>query len=162
MTDFYFRGVALFAMARRTGKGRYARQGKRHLNRIRSWYNKGCPNVTHLERLLQAELWAYRGNKLAAKNDYETAFVLASRGGFIHDAAFVNERYGEFLLDEMDDNDNGVFKLKEAVKLYEEWGSHAKAKQLTQKYGCLWSHLPSVLTVPASLDEPQDDDELSS
>lgn len=108
--------------------------------------------MTHFQRLLEAELWAYKGKHYLAKNDYEAGTVLAARGGFIHDAALANERYAEFLLDEMDDKESAVYKLKEAIKLYSEWGAHAKAEQLSRKYDCFLSHPPTVLTLPLSGD----------
>lgn len=132
--DYCYRGVSLFALARKTGKRRYLRLAKKCLSRIKGWCQQGCINAMHFERLLQAELSVCKGKKEAAKNYFELASVLASRGGFIQDYAFVNERFGEFLLNDMNDSENATFVLKEAVKLFDEWGAHAKADQLRRKH----------------------------
>jgi hypothetical protein len=147
IVDFYYRGVSLFAMARKTGKYKYSRQARNCLRRIKTWAEKGCPNVTHFEKFLEGELAAFKGNKFVAKNHFEAASVLAARYGFIQDAAFANERLGEFLLEDLDDEENSVYKLKEAIKLYDEWGAHAKAQQVRQKYEGILNRPPSSISV---------------
>ena len=47
------------------------------------------------------------------------------------DAALGHERYAEYLLlEEVNDPDEGLFHLKKALSLYEEWGAHAKVDLL--------------------------------
>lgn len=144
--DCFYRGLSLFHMARKTRKRHFVRHGKKCLARIRRWSEGGCPNVAHFEHLLQAELAAYKGNKFHARNEFEASCVLAARNGFIQDAAFANERYGEFLFEEMDDKASAVAIMRESIKLYDEWGAKAKVEQVLCKYGSLWSVTPAELT----------------
>ena len=65
--------------------------------------------------------------------------MLAGRGGFVQDAALANERYGEFLLEDMYDREEAAFRFQEAIKLYLEWEARAKAELLSDKYEYLWS-----------------------
>jgi len=138
-------------MAQKTGKHKYSKCAKNALKLLKSWTEKGNPNVTHCESLLEAEFWAMRGRKYVAKKHYNIAIVVSARGGFIHCAALANERYGEFLFNDMKDREEAGFKLKEAANLYREWGAHAKADQVSAKYGYLWdssSQYPSGILVP--------------
>ena len=103
---------------------------------------KGNPNVGHCKSLLEAELAALNGRKHLAKKHYEVAAMLAGRGGFVRDAALANERYGEFLLEDLPDQEEAAFRFQEAIKLYLEWEAQAKAELLSAKYGYLWSPPP--------------------
>jgi hypothetical protein len=145
--DNFMRGISLFHMARSTKKAKYKKHAKLVLAKVRKWVEKGNPNVVHHEALLEAEMAALRGKKYNARKQYEIATVLASRQGFIHDAAMANERYGEFLLNDMLDREEAAYRLEEAVKLYKEWGAHAKADILLEKYADLWPKPSQVVTM---------------
>jgi predicted ATPase len=140
--DMFLKGISLFAMARKTRERKYTNLAKKSLASIKDWEEKGNPNVRHCESLLEAELAALNGRKHVAKKHYEVAAKWAGRGGFVRDAALVNERYGEFLLEDMSDQEEAAFRFQEAIKLYLEWEARAKAKLLFAKYGYLWSSLP--------------------
>ena len=108
---------------------------QKFLKAISSWVQQGNPNMKHWESLVTAECEVLRGGKtFQAKKHYESAIALASRFGFNQDAAFACERYGEFLLREMDDKENGVFQLQQAVLRYSEWGAYGKVDVMNKKY----------------------------
>ena len=146
MTDMFLKGISLFAMARKTRKRKYTNLAKKSLASIKDWAEKGNPNVKHCESLLEAELAALNGRKHVAKKHYEVAAILAGRGGFVRDAALANERYGEFLLEDMCDREDAAFRFQEAIKLYLEWEARAKAELLSAKYGYLWSTPPKEIS----------------
>jgi hypothetical protein len=64
--------------------------------------------------------------------------VMAARGGFVHDAALANERYGEFLLHDMSDKREALFRFEEAIKFYSDWGASKKVELLREQYSDLW------------------------
>ena len=138
-------------MARKTAKRRYAVHARKCLDKIRSWMEKGNPNVIHYESLLEAENWALKGKTFVAKKHYLSATVLATRGGFIQDAAMANERFGEFLLEDMGEPEEAAYQFKQAAKLYEEWGAQAKADEIVRNHGHLWSLQPSEVVIKGSV-----------
>ena len=145
-TDNFMRGIALFQMARETKKVEYKKHARLVLKQICKWVEKGNPNVVHHKALLEAEMAALLGKKDKARKQYENATMTASRRGFIQDAAMANERYGEFLLNDTLDREEAAYRLENAVKLYKEWGAHAKVDSLRDKYAALWP-LPSVISL---------------
>jgi hypothetical protein len=126
-------------MARKTRKRKYTNLAKKCLASIKDWAEKGNPNALHCKLLLEAELAALNGRRRVAKKHYEMAAMVAGRGGFVRDAALVNERYGEFQLEDKSDREEAAFRFQEAIKLYLEWEARAKAELLSAKYGYLWS-----------------------
>ena len=126
-------GVSLFAAARQTKNSRYKKAGMRVLTTVKRWVEKGNPNARHIEALLEAEkLAAWNGSVHVAKKNFEVAIALASRGGFIQDAAFAYERYGDFLMEHSEED--AAFHIGEAIRLYREWGAGAKVAYLEAKY----------------------------
>eukprot|EP00977_Amphora_coffeiformis_P020355 scaffold8152_cov195-Amphora_coffeaeformis.AAC.2 len=134
MTDYCLKGVSCFAMARRTGKKKYAKLGMLCRTRIKRWLDAGNPNVTRYDSLLEAEYMAYKGQNFAAIKHYEIALLLAARGGFQQDAAFASERLGDFQTEVMKDVEEGRYRIGEAIKYWGGWGAMAKVEHLEQKY----------------------------
>ena len=134
----FYKGISYFAMARKTKKGKYKRAARKAAATVKKWWKKGCPNLHHLDSFLDAELAAMTGRKQLAKKLFQQAIVMAARGGSIHYAALANERYGEFLLYEMDDKEEATFRLEEAIKYYLDWGAYAKSDSLRETYRDLW------------------------
>ena len=96
---------------------------------------------SHLDAALDAEWYSLKGKKCLALKHYEMSVVLASKRGFVHDAALINECFGEFLLYDYKDDDNSsskkkdaCFRINKAIHLYREWGSFKKANMLSNKY----------------------------
>ena len=92
-----------------------------------------------MDAALDAEWYSLKGKKCLALKYYEVSVVLASKGGFVHDAAMINECFGEFLLHDYEDDDDtnktkgACFRINEAIRLYREWGAFKKAKIDGQK-----------------------------
>jgi predicted ATPase len=139
MVDAFNRGISLFAMARRTKQKIYKKHALKVAAIVKDWFKKGNPNVGHFKAIFDAEASALNGKKHAAKKFYEEAIILASRSGFIQDAALGSERFGEFLLHDMDDRHEAMYRLRAAMNLYREWGAIAKAELLEAKYTDLWT-----------------------
>ena len=79
-------------------KSKCIKPTKQGLAKIKSWIERGNPNVRHYEIILEAELSAYQGRTFLVKKQYETAITIATRAGFVHDSALANEKYGEYIL----------------------------------------------------------------
>ena len=89
---------------------------------------------TRQEALLEAEVLAMNGAKMEeVVEKYRAAAVVSARSGFVHDAALVNERHAEYML-ECCDRKEASFLLRKAIELYEEWGAETKVSHLKQKY----------------------------
>ena len=99
----------------------------------------GIPSVVYQDHLLQAELAAYQGKTDDAEKRFQSAAVSATRGGFLHGSAMVQERYGEFLLHVAGEEKEASFRFREAIKLYDEWGCSRKSRLLRERYRDLLS-----------------------
>ncbi|CAJ1955733.1 unnamed protein product [Cylindrotheca closterium] len=130
MTINFLRGVALYAMARRTRKRKYLRPAKRVSAKIGGWLKAGNPNVCHFYPLLRAEQAAMDGKHQEAKKLYHEAIVLSARTGHIQYAALANERFADFCRHDLGDEDEATFRIGEAIQYYKEWGADAKVEKL--------------------------------
>jgi len=137
--DAFLKGVSFFAAARETGKKKYAKLGLACLSKIKTWMEKGNPNISHYRAFLEAELMAYKGKLEAAVYQYKQAIRLATRTGFQQDAALASERLGVLHLYKMKDREGAEFYLRQAIKCWGSWGSRAKVQHLRQMY-------PSILS----------------
>jgi hypothetical protein len=147
MADTFARGISLYAMARETKIRLFKKHASKVHRTIKKWRRNGNPNVGHYEKILNAELAALQGNVDAAEGWYQSAVVLASRSGFVRDAALANERYGEFLLNDRHNASEAVYKFEEACKLYAEWGAYRKVDAVREKYASLWPR-PTEIVLP--------------
>jgi tetratricopeptide (TPR) repeat protein len=138
-------GISSFEMARKTKKRKYKKHANKIHSTIKAWVRKGNPNAMHYDRLMDAEKAALDGKFKAAEKHYQSAVVLAARGGFVNDAALANERYGEFLLHDMSDRQEAVYRFEEAIKFYSEWGADKKVGLLREQYSDLWPQ-PTEIT----------------
>jgi hypothetical protein len=48
----------------------------------------------------------------------------------MHHAALCNERYADFLLQELSDEEEAKYRMEEAIRFYEEWGAVGKVGML--------------------------------
>ena len=78
---------------------------------------------------------------------YHQALSIASRSGFLQDAAIINELFAEFFLNRRKSPDDALYKMKASCGLYEEWGCHLKAEMLRAKYGAICTPPQSNLIV---------------
>mmetsp|Transcript_45096 Transcript_45096/g.109717 ORF Transcript_45096/g.109717 Transcript_45096/m.109717 type:complete len:502 (-) Transcript_45096:125-1630(-) len=127
-------GVNHFAMARKTRKRKYIKEGKKVLSTIRGWAKNDNPNVLHYLHLFEAEMAALRERLDASEVLYHKAIAISRRSGFIHDAAMINERLASFFLHHRKSNDDAYYQMLEACKLYEEWGCYLKVEMLQKEY----------------------------
>jgi hypothetical protein len=79
---------------------------------------------------LSAEQAALSKNYTRAEEKYKKAIVLAARTGRMHHAALCNERYADFLLQELSDEEEAKYRMEEAIRFYEEWGAVGKVEML--------------------------------
>ena len=106
---------------------------------IEEWVDTGNPNVRRYDALLKAEFSSLDGKWSHAERHYETAIKLCGRRGFRNDWALAHQRRGEFHLREGNDDD-ALYDINNAIRLYEDWGAKAKVEQLKEKYGKLLGH----------------------
>ena len=130
MMETFHRGIAFYAMARRTRKKKYKNHANSIRKIVRKWVLKGNPNVRHYHLLLEAEHTALGERFTAAEVLYKEAIVLAARTGHLHDAALFNEVYAHFLLRELSAKDEGAYRINEAIRFYSAWGAEAKVVQM--------------------------------
>lgn len=152
MHDTFIRGLCLFAMARKTKQQKYKVAAKRALGAIKKWARKGNPNVLHYEKLFEAELKALNGKLDAAELLYHRALNLATRSGFLHDAAIANERCADFFRHVRKSKEDALYKMEEACKLYEEWGCRIKVDMLRKEYEPLQTMPPESHVIACSSD----------
>ena len=123
--DTFLRGVCLFGAARQTKKRRYKRHARKIRATVDKWLEQDNPNVRHHSALFAAEDLALRGKFKEAQRSYESAIVAASRGGYIQDRAIAHERYALHLLQDMKDSESASYHVKEADRMFKEWGAHS-------------------------------------
>ena len=119
MPDTFHRGISLFDTARRTRKATHKRAAKKTLSKMKKWA-KDNPNVVHTLKILEAEQFALNGNKEKACLAYERSIALSARSGMLQDAALANERSGEYLLNEIKDEDKAVHYFGKAIGYYKD------------------------------------------
>jgi predicted ATPase len=145
LVDPFFKGMSAFAMVRKTGRGKYRKLAMKSHKTLKDWSGKGNPNTIHQYSFLEGELAALQGTKHLATAHYEAAAGLAARGGFIHHAALIHRRYGEFLLLETSQREEALLHLQKAIGLFLEWGSQALADMILAEYGDLWPRPKEIM-----------------
>ena len=126
-------GICAFAMTRRR-KSKYRKCALKARSLVKTWLKKGNPNVKHFDALFDAEAAALQGKQKKAEDFYRSAIAVASRGGYTHDSALANERYGDYLLTVLCDREEARYYLSAAAKLYMEWGAVAKVDRMQAQY----------------------------
>ena len=91
-------------------------------------------------RLLEAEMATtqhrrkQRFTKEEIKIKFEEALSQLSRAGLTHYAAIANERLGEYMIEQQNDQFWGEHYLNQAAKLYNEWGASRKVRLMSRDY----------------------------
>lgn len=108
--------------------------------------------MPHYDSLLDAELDSLRGGTYSAGRSYEASILYAGRRGLTPDQALAHERYGEHWV-RLGPNHvhDAQFQLGEAVKLYDEWGAHAKVEQIRSDYDSILSLPTGFVAVPGTV-----------
>ena len=148
--DAFYRGIAFFAMARskkQTAQRKYKQMANRELKMIKAWAKKGNPNTVHCERILDAENAALQGRENDAKKLFQEGIVMATKSGFVQDAALASERFGDFLLDDLMDREGAMFRYKESIRFWSDWGASRKVRMLRDRYHELCPHPNEVVVV---------------
>ena len=137
MQETYLRCLSLYAAARKSKGGlrrRYKKAASRVMGKISNWVEQGNPNVRHYESLLEGEKSALKGKIYLAKRNYEYAITMAARNGFLNDTALAHLRYGEFLISDCAETEDGVYHLRQAVVKFREWGAYAVSDSIIKRY----------------------------
>ncbi|KAL3938432.1 MAG: hypothetical protein SGBAC_006650, partial [Bacillariaceae sp.] len=135
MIETFHRGVALYAMARRTKKRKYISKASEIRKTIEKWREAGNPNVVHYLKFLSAEHAAFCKKKQEADKLYVESITLAARTGHLHHAGLLNERYADFLAHDMDMKDEAMHRIEKAMEYYREWGARGKVQMLEKQLG---------------------------
>eukprot|EP00986_Skeletonema_menzelii_P004611 scaffold1587_cov139-Skeletonema_menzelii.AAC.3 len=148
MVDFLHQGISLYTMARRTKEKRYIKAAKKVKKKVAQWVKKGNINAVHYVPFLEAEEAALEGRSDSATKFYSKAITLAARSGFQQNAALASERFAEYLLLDLKENDKAAQYFQDSIKYYSGWGSDYKAEMLKKKYEHLWlDEIPLDITV---------------
>lgn len=131
-------GMTAVAMA---SKGKHywrnVRKAREALRLIKKYANICPENFLDKQYLLEAEIFALRGN-LRATEKFISAIAVAKHFGFLHCQALANERMARYLVSK------GKFSLAEpyfheACGLYGKWKAHAKVRHLQNEIDQLYS-----------------------
>uniref|UniRef100_A0A7S2YPK4 Orc1-like AAA ATPase domain-containing protein n=1 Tax=Entomoneis paludosa TaxID=265537 RepID=A0A7S2YPK4_9STRA len=129
----YYMGISLISMFKRDNVKAHKKRAQLFLKKLEDLKKQGNPNVQHFHLGLTAEFLALKNKKLQETlSTFEKSIAVATRSGFIMDAALMNERYAEFLLGK--DPERATHHFKTAHSLYMEWGSTMKCDLLQAKY----------------------------
>ena len=154
MLDSLHQGISLYAMARITKNKRYIKAAKKVKKQVVMWVKKGNVNVLHYIPFLEAEEAALEGKSANASQLYQKAISSAARSGFLHNAALASERYAEYLLHDLKDEERAGQYFQDSIKYYLDWGSEYKAEMLRKKYSQLWAK-----EIPLDIELKDDDEE---
>ena len=148
MVDTLHQGISLYTMARRTREKRYVKSAKKVKKKVAQWVKKGNINAMHYVPFLEAEDAALEGRSDSATKLYSKAITLAARSGFQHNAALASERFAEYLLLDLNEDNRAVQYFQDSIQYYSGWGSDYKAETLKKKYEHLWlDEIPLDITV---------------
>ena len=142
-------GISLVDSYKATKKKTYKKHAKKYMTKLNDYAKKGNPNVQHYKLALEGEMLVLKNKTTEATSRFEKAIALATRFGFIHDAALMNERYGEFLMET--DAQRGMHHVIVAYTLYTEWGARKKAEMVRDKYPSQWAHPLNEIRLSAGL-----------
>ena len=135
--DVFVSALSCFVAARSQPSccGNPYRKKARQLHKLVSgWTKQGNPNALHWKQLLDAEFSLLKKRNGAAEESFCSAAETAVLGGYVHDAAIINERYGLFLSDVQGDIVKGREKLRESYSLFRRWGAIMRANQVRHSY----------------------------
>jgi diguanylate cyclase (GGDEF)-like protein len=113
--------------------------------KLKKWAAYAPDNYRHHWLLVEAERLRAFGQSDHALRYYDLAIDQAQRNGFIHEEALINELAARCYI-QREQNRLAVYYLKQALQLYERWGSHAKVARLKAEFAQL------LLTVAQSAD----------
>lgn len=83
--------------------------------------------------LLKAELAVATGDHLSALAEFTSAVLYSREGSFIMQEALANERAAKYYFSR-NETEKGTTYLREALRLYKEWGGVAKVEHLEAEF----------------------------
>lgn len=128
----FYRGISLYAMARKVGDKKYKAAARQVRKLYQIWVKKGCVNLVGFLKVLDAEDLALSGRKNSACKKYEDAIAILVNGGFYSNAGVACERYGYHLV-EIGQKVELRGKLLQAKSYYGRWGATRKVEQLNKQ-----------------------------
>ncbi|CAJ1926147.1 unnamed protein product [Cylindrotheca closterium] len=132
--DIYV-AVSCLHCARSRGKrsGKYRKHGQNISKKVKAWIAQGCPNLLHLDYLLNAEFAVLKGDFKKACKYYKLSIKIGEKMGRINDAGLASERLGEYLLEKKDKG--GARKaLLQSIEFYKLWASDYKVESVRSMY----------------------------
>ena len=124
-----FTGLAAFAMCHRKDCASYKALGEKCMSRFKFLSKNGSVNARPVYLFLKSM-------KSPSRDAFSKAIEACAEGKFVNLEAMVNERYAAFLREENDEAASNDC-ITEAYFLYQDWGAHAKALQLSKDHSFL-------------------------
>jgi signal transduction histidine kinase len=114
-------------------KKMYLKVFKNHLKDMKMWATGCQENYSQQYYLLLAELFAINNKVEKALQNYEKSIQLAAQNRFKYVEAIANERAALFCSKRQMTRQSQIY-LEDAWNAYNNWGAHAKCKQLENTY----------------------------
>uniref|UniRef100_A0A7S2LW75 Orc1-like AAA ATPase domain-containing protein n=1 Tax=Skeletonema marinoi TaxID=267567 RepID=A0A7S2LW75_9STRA len=124
-----FTGLAAFAMCHRKDCASYKALGEKCMSHFKFLSKNGSVNARPVYLFLKSM-------KSPSRDAFSKAIEACAEGKFVNLEAMVNERYAAFLREENDEAASNDC-ITEAYFLYQDWGAHAKALQLSKDHSFL-------------------------
>ncbi len=121
-----FTGLAAFAVCHKEGCASYKALGEKCLGHFKLLSKSGSVNARPVYLFLKAM-------KSPSRDAFLKAIEACAEGSFVNLEAMVNERYAAFLREEKDEAACNNC-ITNAYFLYQDWGAHAKALQLSEDH----------------------------
>ena len=83
--------------------------------------------------MFEGEIYDLQGHSVKAITQYSDSIHRASERSVVQDEALAEQRFGEFYLRQQNKHEAQKHLLR-SVRLYDQWGALAKAKQLRCKH----------------------------
>jgi hypothetical protein len=130
---FFLKGLAAFSMAKRTGKHKLHRRGRKVVKVFETWVGQGMVNGHHMLLFLRAaDMSGSSAKPEDVRKAFDEAIKAAARLGFLHNQALANQRAGLYFLEQNDES--WATYLSRARDLYCDWGAFALVHYLETKY----------------------------
>ena len=101
--------------------------------KLKLWATLCEANFLNKYFLVEAELERVKGNEWKSIEHYTESIRLSKKYDFINDEAIANELFARFWLEKGNSKIASLY-MKEAYKLYNDWGANGKCEQLEKKY----------------------------
>ena len=111
--------------------------------RILGWAEHAPGNHLHKYWLVEAEKARVLGQDQEAAEYYDKAIALAGEHGYVNDEALANELAARFYASRDRPRFTEVY-IREAYRLYDQWGAKSKTDHLIQKYSQWLKQIPDL------------------